>query len=78
MVIRAYKMLAAAAACDRHLPNYLREMIPDNKTDYIRITNVATPDNRWYCGCNVPAHWYVRIVSVPKDVKYEDHGTGNQ
>ena len=55
------------AACDKHLPNHLREAIPDNMGMAARITNVAKPDERYTCSCGVPAHWYVRVFLPDED-----------
>ncbi|MFT4288186.1 hypothetical protein [Nocardioides sp.] len=55
----------SAAACYRHLPKYLRDMIPvpDGKSAGsldVRVTRLTEIDETYKCGCGVPAEWYVR------------------
>jgi hypothetical protein len=58
--------LASFASCDRHLPNYLREIVTDNKSETVRVSNLSTPSETHTCGCNVPAQWYIRIIALPR------------
>lgn len=56
------------AACDQHLPEYLRKLIPDDKVMILRITHLVTAREEYpttyTCICGIPAHWYAQTVPV--------------
>lgn len=60
------------AACDHHLPKYLRDFAQPlregaNVTIPARITRLDTADTAYKCGCGVPAHWFVLRLGAARD-----------
>lgn len=58
--------LKRAAACDAHLPNALRRIVPENKSKPFRVTHVGQADEHYMCECGVPAHWFIREIREAK------------
>lgn len=63
---------SSTAACDRHLPMYLREFAQpinegDNVTIPARITRLDKVDPAYNCGCGVPAHWFVLRLGTARE-----------
>lgn len=58
----------SVAACDEHLPELLRTIIPKDTVRAATVRRVATADPRLFCktGCEVRAEWYVRVTGAPQ------------
>lgn len=54
--------MKAIAACDAHLARLLRTLVPDDKSEAAKISNVATPSTTYTCDCGVPAHWFIKYI----------------
>lgn len=73
----------STAACDKHLPMLLREMITPieegaNVTAPASISRLDKPDATYSCVCGVPAHWYVRRLDASRIVHRASAAAGEQ
>lgn len=63
---------SSVAACDLHLPKYLRDFAQPltegaNVTIPARVTRLDYTDPSYTCGCGVPAHWFVLRLGGSRD-----------
>lgn len=54
------------AACDEHLPELLRAVIPDRERRAGDVLRLDSPDSLYRCSCPKPARWFVRVFE-PSD-----------